>query len=138
MRDVFHDHALPIYACECGHVTCDPVTSAWGDNFCPECDRELPWPQTTRQPRYVTVAVYCVTREYGGPEEGGWYYDYGMVIPGTQRSYLPEDAPQADIYRETMLHRYADMPRGDVRYSVRVWAERDAPDIFPEERPHYC
>lgn len=27
------------------------------------------------QPKFYTVAVYMEDRAYGGPEEGGWYYD---------------------------------------------------------------
>ena len=28
----------------------------------------------------VYVNAYIVTREYGGPEEGGWYYDAGYPV----------------------------------------------------------
>lgn len=27
---------------------------------------------------FYTVAIYLVDRAYGGPEEGGWWYDYGV------------------------------------------------------------
>jgi hypothetical protein len=27
------------------------------------------------QPKFYTVAIYMEDRAYGGPEEGGWYYD---------------------------------------------------------------
>ena len=29
--------------------------------------------------RYVYVNVYETGRDYGGPDEGGWYYDVGTV-----------------------------------------------------------
>jgi len=40
---------------------------------------------TKTETRTVFMAVYEVTREYGGPEEGGWWYDWyhftGSAIP---------------------------------------------------------
>jgi hypothetical protein len=30
--------------------------------------------------RYVYVNVYETDRAYGGPEEGGWYYDVGSPV----------------------------------------------------------
>jgi len=95
-----------------------------------------------RDAEYVTVALYENDREYGGPEEGGWWYDVGTLIPGTQRSFLLEDAPQALVYRDTLVARYPYqrgwMSRGEICYVVRVWKERDAPKGYPEVRPRYC
>lgn len=33
-----------------------------------------------KEPELLNVAVYMVDRTYGGPEEGGWYYDYGVIV----------------------------------------------------------
>ena len=33
-------------------------------------------------PGFYTVAVTHVTREYGGPEEGGWYYNHYVPVEG--------------------------------------------------------
>ena len=32
-----------------------------------------------------TVAVFEVDRAYGGPEEGGWWFDYGQPLPRSCR-----------------------------------------------------
>lgn len=36
--------------------------------------------QPEKKPPFYTVAVYLEDRAYGGPEEGGWWYDYGERI----------------------------------------------------------
>lgn len=35
----------------------------------------------------LTVASYRHSREYGGPEEGGWYYDYHQLVRGGIRTF---------------------------------------------------
>ena len=37
----------------------------------------------------VYVNAYEVTREYGGPEEGGWYYDAGEPMASVPVSFPP-------------------------------------------------
>ncbi|MFI5776999.1 hypothetical protein [Nocardia sp. NPDC051570] len=41
------------------------------------------WFEVARAPRFLPgskfVNVYSLTRYYGGPEEGGWYYDEGVL-----------------------------------------------------------
>jgi hypothetical protein len=36
--------------------------------------------QPDRPPPFYGVAVYLVDKAYGGPEEGGWYYDCGQIV----------------------------------------------------------
>ncbi len=133
--------SVPVYACaKCGHVSTKSWEDGYGQFYCVNCENEVDNP-VYRDANYVTVAVYEVTRAYGGPEEGGWWYYEGRLVPGTQRSFLVEDAPQADVYHLTLLHRYREdeswMRYQDVRYHVRVWAEQEAPAKFPSVRPRY-
>lgn len=137
------EQSVPVYVCKgCGLTTCDPTWDE-GTAYCPfsDCGRELGAPATYRDARYVTIAVYEVSRQYGGPEEGGWYYDAGTLVAGTQRSFTDEDAPQAAVYLNSMLHRYRSDDRirwsDQTNYHVRVWTEEDAPKQFPKERPYY-
>ena len=39
---------------------------------------------------YVFINVYRVNRDYGGPEEGGWWYDTGEFVEC--HPVKPEDA----------------------------------------------
>jgi hypothetical protein len=95
------------------------------------------------------VHLFHVTREYGGPEEGGWYYTAGQAIsrPWGHGSIGPFSDPK-DAY-EVCGHAnaFADVemnagarPLSSVlstgRYEWRVTTDRDAQD-FPEFRPHY-
>jgi hypothetical protein len=52
------------------------------------------------EPRYVTV--YLVTREYGGPEEGGWYYDHYA----TECRVSVRNRAHAKRVMDELAHRY--------------------------------
>lgn len=52
-----------------------------------------------RTPQWWAVAVYLVDLAYGGPEEGGWYYETGELV-------LPPVGPDLDgITRPWLLPR---------------------------------
>jgi hypothetical protein len=143
MSDLFRK-TVPVWLCpDCHRSTIAPVEDTYGYVFCPEpdCNAELHH-CVARDATWVTVAVYSVGRGYGGPEEGGWWYDIGSLIPGTQRSFTDEDQPQAEVYRDAMLHRYARdddwRTRGDERFVVRVYYESNAPGGYPSVQPRYC
>jgi hypothetical protein len=84
------------------------------------------------------MTVYAITREFGGPEEGGWYYDAGTVelnIP--LHNYTLEDI----VAMRTLLGK--SFPRTHKSSSVMgggdwtiVAAMRTGVN-YPEERPHY-
>lgn len=76
------------------------------------------------------VNVYDTYREYGGPEEGGWYYDVGHP---TGESYVRRRMDSAlDLARKIRAKLKAD---GAEDVSVRV--EQHKPRKFPQGRPHY-
>lgn len=114
----------------------------------------------------VYVAIYEVERCYGGPEEGGWWYDRGTVLdcwklnrsetrkvkraPGYYTT--PMDRLKPGIMRR--FERYATKHYGMIkpdpkrpswrgRYSViggpdiEIRVMNRVPDNFPAERPHY-
>lgn len=88
---------------------------------------------------FTFVNVYEVDRIYGGPEEGGWYYDTGTVV-------ISRQVPTGDANRvQNELER--EWPRGhgqndsnSVTYcggDYRVWIE-DVPGAdYPKVSPHY-
>lgn len=142
---LFELSAIRIYFCPtCGQHTEAPLVED-DDNYCPDPDCGGTVRQDgVRAPCYVSVALYAVERVYGGPEEGGWYYDAGDVVRGTAREFEAADAPQADLYRELLWTRAnAEMTAArkdgySVRFNVRVEAEAPAAPSYPTRRPHYC
>lgn len=92
--------------------------------------------------RYV-VAFYEIDRRYGGPEEGGWWYDCGE-LHRVLRVAVSEDAAYAVAARANRLMDRLQRGRRDVssvayeggRYAAHVF-EGTVPRVFPEDRPHY-
>lgn len=83
------------------------------------------------------VSVYDVTRNFGGPEEGGWWYDSGVLV-SVVGCLTKEDA---DRVYDTLINEF---PRTNKRYSVlggedyNVTISNQLPAFyFPEERPRY-
>jgi hypothetical protein len=87
------------------------------------------------------VSVYEIDRGYGGPEEGGWWYDCGTCVV-TIPVFDFTDA-EVDALIETLKKAYPNESRygvGSVCYEggeFRVWAERQRGMDYPEERPRY-
>ena len=91
--------------------------------------------------RYVNV--YEVNRHYGGPEEGGWWYDSGEPILSIR--VRGKDAGEVEacelILLEDLKRAYPDggnrysMAPGDTDYQVVI--EEHEGREWPEERPHY-
>lgn len=86
----------------------------------------------------IFVNVYEVSRHYGGPEEGGWWYDAGHVVHSFQLTSYNQAQALAELLRQGQFtdggHRHSMAQRED-DYSVRVEGTSGAD--FPEERPHY-
>lgn len=85
------------------------------------------------------VNVYEVDRIYGGPEEGGWYYDAGQLITSRQ---VPVD--QAESVRDALEREYPKGTGRNASWSVcysggdyRVWIESAPGADYPAETPHY-
>lgn len=88
------------------------------------------------RPKFVTV--YQLDRCFGGPEEGGWWYDTGFVHD-TRELRADEDVEALTKELETEYgipssYRSSVRPRGtdyDVRFSLFPGAN------WPAVRPHY-
>lgn len=90
------------------------------------------------EPRLLYVNAYSVERCYGGPEEGGWWYDAGTPIASLTTQDKEEVAALEEQLTErhgwTSLHnRYSVMGGDD--FVVRVESEPARP--YPTTRPHY-
>lgn len=84
------------------------------------------------------VGVYLVDRVYGGPEEGGWWFDAGELVQQTAVNSLDE----AEELRERL--RSGEFPATGRASSVlggddfRIAVGIEPHDtFFPKEVPHY-
>jgi len=87
-----------------------------------------------RRPFYVNV--YATDRHYGGPEEGGWWYDCGEPVASTP--YLTRAAA-----RDALVVAQAQFPYTGKRNSVlggEDWSchiSREFAVAYPTTRPRY-
>ncbi|WP_209124438.1 hypothetical protein [Alkalihalobacillus sp. BA299] len=85
----------------------------------------------------VFVNVYGVERAYGGPEEGGWWYNTHDCLES-----VPVANKNSKKMKEYMEEKYAHVNRGNI-YSVlggaelAVYVERIPCQSQTRERPHY-
>jgi len=92
--------------------------------------------------RYVYVNVYETGRDYGGPEEGGWYYDVG-----TAYRVMPVRRDRAERLLDTVLAWCRERNRLDRRRSggsvlatgdyLEAWIQDYPGRDYPERRPRY-
>lgn len=101
----------------------------------------------------VYIGVYELEQNYGGPEEGGWWYDSGIPVEGFPIRVRLEDgeyklsdeekkivaeaeahiAPEYNF--DTSCRTSCGPQRGDDFSLQMTW---DKPEAFPKHRPHYC
>lgn len=97
-----------------------------GEEVCSTCYETGPW----------WVNVYEASRDYGGPEEGGWWYEVGYPHEW-KRS---DSRAEAIELRDQLVELY---PRTGKRASVlggddwEVRIERNVAQPYPEQRPRY-
>lgn len=87
-----------------------------------------------------TVAVYTSYRVYGGPEEGGWWYDAGYLTEHGRVRFF-DDYSAADAYYlelwEWVNQQNDSRERGDERLIVRCTTESLPASHYPKNRPYY-
>lgn len=87
-------------------------------------------------PHYVSA--YAVTRHYGGPEEGGWWYDWYHHIESSPR-LRPR---KLDHYRKRFEAKYDHVREGDISSvlggtDICVSFERWPGEFASTRTPHY-
>ncbi len=88
--------------------------------------------------RYVNA--YDTNRSYGGPEEGGWWYDTGIPLAS-----VPVTSDKSEENMKAYLHIMFDQqyaanhPIGSVlcEGQLAIYVEEHIAADFPTERPHY-
>lgn len=129
-------------SCDVGiHISDCGYDDYEGQLLCPHCGNASIEVDQERPATWFSVAIYEVSRAYGGPEEGGWYYDAGSRINETVRTFrnTPEGHEEAQKYVKSLLaldfvkNRY-----NEIRYDWRVFSEELPASGFPTRRPVYC
>jgi hypothetical protein len=89
------------------------------------------------------VAFYEVDQEYGGPEEGGWYFSSGRFVRAIG-FYLTDEAAITAVRRANRLLDSLQKHRRSVESVLYDGGRFRAfsftglpPERFPVNRPHY-
>ena len=90
------------------------------------------------------LAFYEIDREYGGPEEGGWWYDSGTFVRAIALHFDEATAVAAQQRANRLLERlqrhrrevYSVLYSGG-RYRAYTFTGLP-PERFPERRPRYA
>jgi len=115
-----------------------------GCYLCPDCGAETEV-VGVREPNWVSIALYEIERAYGGPEEGGWYYDKGRREIATIRNFevdTPEGLAEATTYFDAMRAKH-EIPVSKRRWDepamvVKCFSEEMALISTPRHIPVYC
>lgn len=89
------------------------------------------------------LAIYEIDRAYGGPEEGGWWYDTGELVRVIATTRSEARAHAAARRANSLIERLQvrKTPVCSVNYEGgrhRALVEIDKPTpFFPQERPTY-
>lgn len=90
-----------------------------------------------------TVSLYLADRRYGGPEEGGWYYDCGEFIRLVRTFRNGDDAydycQRLDGKLKNTLNRGRRSKSSVLSNGVYEAAVHEGcpPQRYPETRPYY-
>jgi hypothetical protein len=83
------------------------------------------------------INVYEVERRYGGPEEGGWYYNHYNCIDTKEVPFS-----KIDETIESLKKEYGT-GEGDIYsvlggYEIQILVEEEPAKSVTKERPYYC
>lgn len=133
---------VDIYKCpECGAhrwVHGWSTNAETGEPSCGDCGTGVQF--SHRSPaEWISIAAYLVTREYGGPEEGGWWYDSEHREDCTVRCFEINDLEDAAKYVQKLYEEWVNMSNTSAasRYTVRVFSSQLPVKHRPENRPTY-
>lgn len=86
------------------------------------------------------VVIWFNTREYGGPEEGGWWFDTGepqkvYTCKSPDERAVCEELANKQVEKQNEGRRLLSSVLSTGRYSVSIEDERPVP--YPAVAPHY-
>jgi hypothetical protein len=83
------------------------------------------------------VNAYAVTQLYGGPEEGGWWYDYGDPLASVPVQTREEAIRVLKRLRAVLDYERTERPKHQGGIEINVCVSDDIAARYPEVRPHY-
>jgi hypothetical protein len=97
---------------------------------------------------YKFITAYSVTRHYGGPEEGGWWYNWytplkTVEVPKKHQRMNNRATKAVTAKVEALKKEFDHINEGDI-YSANggvlldVAAEYVKHEFASTEQPHYC
>ena len=120
----------------------DIVEEEYWRNHCPECDHS-----PCDCYKFYCVSIYMTDRQYGGGEEGGWWYNVGEPVKElAMHTRIFNNLIEAQDYAESLrayLIPDLNVGRRDIS-SVLCDGVYEAiidydeyPSAYPKETPHY-
>lgn len=94
---------------------------------------------------FYSVSIHMIDRAYGGPEEGGWWFDYGSPDHGYWHfTRLFETYKDARTYAHSLDGIVAELNQGRPDVSSVLsegrfgwFIQEGYPHAWPKERPRY-
>ena len=94
---------------------------------------------------FYSVSIHLYDRAYGGPEEGGWWFDYGEPDDGQWHfTRLFSTYREAKAYADTLdpITDKLNEGRPDIGSVVSdgrfgIFIQEGYPHAWPKKRPHY-
>lgn len=94
------------------------------------------------------VHKYQISQEYGGPEEGGWYYESGVPVEGWQPIMFDKEDDAFEVCRMFNQNERERARKEEDYEFTSVLAHRSThyaydvsellyPEAYPKVRPHY-
>ncbi len=98
-------------------------------------------------PKWAAVAVYDCNKCYGGPEEGGWWYDVGTLCTEITPIICAPDKPSIEKAMDALEEQIKALNLNEGRREPSSMAcdgyyepctfYEELPEHFPKERPRY-
>jgi len=87
----------------------------------------------------TTLTVHQTTLNYGGPEEGGWWYEAGYPVQ-TYCIFNKRQAVQVfiNLFDEYELADQPSLGESTTYYNYEVNFSNDYAKVYPESKPYYC
>jgi hypothetical protein len=105
------------------------------DNYCKDCDG-FGYHRAELDTKGF-VNVYSVTRHYGGPEEGGWYYNWLTCIESFPCRFKNRHEIMEYMESEHAEKRYGNIYSVLGGEDVELRWEESPSESESKERPHY-
>lgn len=87
----------------------------------------------------ITVTIHQVIQRYGGPEEGGWYWNQGF--PEVTHCVFSKKQAIKTYLEYCNKYKVWDQPDlglTSTDYNWEVDFSSGIAEHYPKERPHYC